>query len=74
MRRFRKLNQAWALLFGYFWTTCPICGQMFGGHECGTRSVEATKSYLPGLREFGDDVQVTAFPSRTRKIACWRHG
>ena len=22
-----------AKLFGYFWLPCPICGEMFGGHE-----------------------------------------
>jgi hypothetical protein len=25
----------YAKLRGYFWLPCPICGQMFGGHEKG---------------------------------------
>jgi hypothetical protein len=29
----RILNKLYANIFGYFWTRCPICGQMFGGHE-----------------------------------------
>jgi len=29
----RKLNQFYAWLFGYFWLPCPLCSQMFGGHE-----------------------------------------
>lgn len=40
-RRFRRLNQAYAFLASYFWLPCPICGEMFGGHECGTKSVPA---------------------------------
>jgi hypothetical protein len=38
-RRFRRLNQVYAFLASYFWLPCPICGEMFGGHECGTKSV-----------------------------------
>lgn len=37
--RFRFFNKVYAVIFGYFWTTCPKCGKMFGGHECGTTSV-----------------------------------
>lgn len=33
--RNRLLNKIYAKLFGYFWLPCPICGKMFGGHECG---------------------------------------
>ncbi len=29
----RLLNRIYALVFGYFWKPCPICGKMFGGHE-----------------------------------------
>ena len=29
----RTLNRIYAWLFGYFWLPCPVCGQMFGGHE-----------------------------------------
>ncbi len=29
----RKLNEMKARLGGYFWLSCPLCGQMFGGHE-----------------------------------------
>ncbi|MFA5307692.1 MAG: hypothetical protein WC365_09645 [Candidatus Babeliales bacterium] len=29
----RTLNKIYANLFGYFWLPCPICEEMFGGHE-----------------------------------------
>ena len=29
----RLLHKMYAALFGYFWLPCPVCGQMFGGHE-----------------------------------------
>lgn len=32
-RAWRKLNQAYAFVFGYFWLPCPLCGEHFGGHE-----------------------------------------
>ena len=31
----RLLNKVYARLMGHFWLPCPICGQMFGGHEWG---------------------------------------
>lgn len=31
--RFRRLNRRRAHAGGYFWLPCPLCGQMFGGHE-----------------------------------------
>ena len=30
----RALHKLYARVFGYFWKPCPMCGQMFGGHEC----------------------------------------
>jgi hypothetical protein len=34
-RKFRFLNQIYAFVLGYFWLPCPVCGNYFGGHECG---------------------------------------
>lgn len=31
--RYRTLNHFTALVLGYFWRPCPLCGKMFGGHE-----------------------------------------
>lgn len=31
----RALNRVYAFLCAYFWLPCPICGDMFGGHETG---------------------------------------
>ena len=33
MRKFRFFNKIYAYLLGYFWVSCPICGEYFGGHE-----------------------------------------
>ena len=29
----RWMHHLYAFVFGYFWEPCPICGEMFGGHE-----------------------------------------
>ncbi len=29
----RWLNHIYAVVTGYFWAPCPLCGEMFGGHE-----------------------------------------
>jgi hypothetical protein len=31
--RRRRAHQAYARAHGFFWLPCPLCGQMFGGHE-----------------------------------------
>lgn len=31
--KLRTLNKLYANFLGYFWLPCPLCGQMFGGHE-----------------------------------------
>ena len=31
--KFRLFNKWFAKFFGYFWLPCPLCGEMFGGHE-----------------------------------------
>lgn len=30
----RWYNRVYALLGGFFWKPCRICGEMYGGHEC----------------------------------------
>ena len=37
----RFINQFYAFVCGYFWLPCPLCGRMYGGHEC-TESVPTT--------------------------------
>lgn len=29
----RWVHHLYALLAGYFWLPCPVCGRHFGGHE-----------------------------------------
>ncbi len=31
--KLRRMNKIYAQTNGYFWLPCPICDQMFGGHE-----------------------------------------
>ncbi len=31
--RWRWLNRWYARALGSFWLPCPICGELFGGHE-----------------------------------------
>ena len=33
MKMSRLLHKLYANFFGYFWLPCPLCGEMFGGHE-----------------------------------------
>jgi hypothetical protein len=35
----RWVQHLYAVLNSYFWLPCPICGQDFGGHESGNRSL-----------------------------------
>ena len=39
----RKAQEAYAKLHGYFWLPCPLCGNMFGGHEWGSGSNSSIK-------------------------------
>lgn len=34
-KRPRFIQWFYALIHGYFWLPCPICGEKFGGHEKG---------------------------------------
>lgn len=29
----RIINELYAMIFGYFWMPCHLCGTKFGGHE-----------------------------------------
>lgn len=43
--RHRAANRAYALVGGYFWLPCPLCGQEFGGHEW--RDIDSKRSSIP---------------------------
>ena len=34
----RFLNRLWAFLGSYYWSDCPACGKMYGGHEHASNS------------------------------------
>lgn len=48
LRRPRWIQHAWAGLLGYFWTSCPECGRMFGGHETARGAVSLHDPDQPG--------------------------
>lgn len=37
----RWVHRLYAWTSGYFWLPCPICGEMFGGHEAGQASIKS---------------------------------
>ena len=41
----RWVHRAWAGLVGYFWISCPLCDDPFGGHEW--RDVNGKPSCIP---------------------------
>lgn len=43
----RLLHRVYAWLLGYFWLRCPLCGQMFGGHEWKDRDGKASSIPAP---------------------------
>ena len=47
MRYPRFLHKLYANINGYFWLPCPICGEMFGGHEWKSGGI---KTYREGVR------------------------
>lgn len=44
----RKLHKLYALLFGYSWLPCPVCGKYFGGHELSSNKFLAYLVYEDG--------------------------
>lgn len=38
-QRTRGWRHIRAVVGGYFWLPCPLCGQMFGGHESTDASI-----------------------------------
>lgn len=53
----REINRLYAAMFGYFWKSCDVCGEMFGGHECGNGQL-ILKRFESG---------------RSGRILCWKH-
>lgn len=42
----RMYQERYARRHGYFWSTCELCGEEFGGHENGSGTVPTTKPDL----------------------------
>lgn len=46
---FKGWNCFRAWLGGYFWLPCPLCGEMFGGHQW--RKCGSIRTKQPGLNK-----------------------
>ena len=44
----RWAHRLYAKALGYFWTTCPLCGAGFGGHEWRERNGNMDCIPIPG--------------------------
>lgn len=44
----RVLHKWYADTFGYFWIPCPLCSELFGGHEWGGDNYEYDSIYECG--------------------------
>jgi hypothetical protein len=65
MLKRRRWNEFRAALGGRFWLPCPVCGQMFGGHEKGGGSL------LKGSRaEFWAEVKEHGSAMRCGRTTC----
>jgi hypothetical protein len=40
----RGFHKLYANLMGYFWLPCPVCGEMFGGHEAESWSIPTDRA------------------------------
>lgn len=46
--KFPRWIQRWyARLFGYYWQPCPLCGEMFGGHEWRSYELHGLPGTIP---------------------------
>ena len=48
MKLTRWLNKLYANSHGYFWLPCPLCGEMFGGHEWHTTAPRRASAIMTG--------------------------
>ena len=71
----RWLNRVYAGALGYFWIPCPICGQMFGGHEMAKNAMLCTERQRPLMWSTvvdGRQVVTTNGFTQCGKGVCWR--
>jgi len=43
----RWMHYLYAFFNGYYWSRCPICGQMYGGHE--SADIDLMTSFTSGI-------------------------
>jgi hypothetical protein len=43
----RRAHRLYARANGFFWIPCPLCGEMFGGHEYHSGSIPSTNPDTP---------------------------
>lgn len=76
LRRFRRLNKAYANFSGYFWIACPICQEMFGGHETSDYGLNyGEPEYIPVMISVdGVPVGYDKVTMHRSKCVCWQCG
>ena len=76
----RWANKLYADLNGYFWTDCPNCGTMFGGHEIGSGRIYTSEwiKCESTIEHSVNGILVSSKPSgakashRSGKCLCWK--
>lgn len=63
--RFRKWNQLRAWWGNKFWLPCPLCNQMYGGHEL--HDIDGKPSHIPVDSGSGWSTFIGICPDCTRK-------
>lgn len=58
----RRLHELFAKLNGYFWLPCPLCGELFGGHEW--RDIDGKPAEIPDPDHAGRGIGIC--PACTR--------
>ncbi len=61
----RSIHHLYANLAGYFWLPCPLCKEMFGGHECNGANLMKSWGHgvavCPACEQKADELNETNF-------------
>ena len=72
MRMPAIIRQIRALLTGYFWASCPVCGHWFAGYECGPGLATSVGGGLSTCSRPACVADVSAENAALFRSAAWR--